>query len=403
MKRSMMLFASITLAGTVLVACGNDSENASNTNEQTQEESSNSNNNTEENASSDMSVEESDSVKQIEAYKAITEELNKMKEDKEVDWEMVDATYSDELKSAVNETSNEIDQFITTGIEAGKSGELDMNVARQMIDKGTQSYFYQKQKSLHAAVIEAKDAGEDEKAMLHFNEIKKLAENVFIPTAEKRDSYYELEGDSSIVQNINNGLDAQEEALNNGEMDNFAVYKQVTDKSTYKSYYLAANSYAEKIDQAVQDGETEDLKIMQAEALGFYQAIQGSLSGGDEEAANKLSELFNISETDPSTIKSDEVSTLFTKAFMGKIMSYHEKVAAMADEGKLTDGREAAMEANVFMKAIEKPLMETLGEEETKGLYTKGQEWFEAISNDKADEAAKLSDEIVSTLKSVVE
>ncbi|MFP3489835.1 hypothetical protein R0K20_19755, partial [Staphylococcus sp. SIMBA_130] len=88
-------------------------------------------------------------------------------------------------------------------------------------------------------------------------------------------------------------------------------------------YYLAANSYAEKIEEAVNSGETEELQIMQTEALGFYQAIKGSLSGGDEEAAQKLSELFDISN-DPEAIKADEVSNLFEKAFAGKIKGYHE-------------------------------------------------------------------------------
>ena len=208
MKKSAMLFTSITLAATVLAACGNDSENATNTeNNSSKQEQTNS-----DDKSSEMSIQSAATTKQVEAYQTITDELNKMKEDQEVDWELVETTYTNDLKSAVNEIDNEFDTFISTGIQAGKSGELDKNVARQIIDKGTQSYFYQKQKSLQQAVIDAKDANKEDEAMLHFEEIQLLAEKVFVPTAEKRDSYYELDGDSSIVENINNGLSAQGQA-----------------------------------------------------------------------------------------------------------------------------------------------------------------------------------------------
>ncbi|MDP4550519.1 hypothetical protein Q9251_06460 [Alkalihalobacillus macyae] len=403
MKKSMMLFASITLAGTVLVACGNDSENAANTantENNSQEESTDSQSSDQ---SKEMSVDESATAKQVDAYKAITDELNKMKEDQEVDWDLVESTYTSDLKSAVNEIDNEFDQFITTGIQAGTSGELEENVARQMIDKGTQSYFYQKQKSLQQAVIDAKDADKSDEAMLHFDEIKLLVENVFVPTAEKRDSYYELEGESSIVENINSGLTAQEEALSSEEgMEDFAVAKQITDKSIYRSYYLASNSYAEKIEEAVKAGDSEELQIMQTEALGFYQAIKGSLAGGDEEAAAKLSELFDISN-EPTSIKADEVSNLFVKAFAGKIKGYHEKVAEMAEEGKITDSKEAAMEANVFLKAIEMPVNDAIGQEKADALYADATSWYEAIVNDNAEEANKLSEQILSELQSVVE
>lgn len=401
MKKSMMLFASITLAGTVLVACGNNSENAANTEKNSQQEEAANSQSSEENA--EMSIDESATAKQVEAYKAITDELNKMKENQDVDWDLVESTYTSDLKSAVNEIDNEFDQFITTGIQAGKSEELDENVARQMIDKGTQSYFYQKQKSLQQAVIDAKDADKSEEAMLHFNEIKLLAEDVFVPTAEKRDSYYELEGESSIVENINSGLAAQEEALSSEEgMEDFAVAKQITDKSIYRSYYLASNSYAEKIEEAVTSGDTEEVQIMQTEALGFYQAIKGSLAGGDEEAAAKLSELFDLSN-DPASIKADEVSNLFVKAFVGKIKGYHEEVAEMAEEGKITEAKEDAMEANVFLKAIEMPVNDAIGQEKADVLYADAKNWYEAIADGNAEEANKLSEQILSELQSVVE
>ncbi|RBW71534.1 hypothetical protein [Bacillus taeanensis] len=397
MKKSMLLFASITLAGSLLAACGN--QEAEEPKEETvQEEAADQ----EENAQSEeVALEETATAKQVAAYKAIMDELNKMKEDKEVDWSVVKSTYQNELKAE----TGDFDNLITAGINAGKDGEGDQNVARQLIDKGIQSYFYSKQKSLHGEAGDALAAGDQAKAEAAFAELKHLVEEVIIPTAEKRDGYYELTGEDSMVENINNGLSLQEEALAAGNADDFSVYKQMTDKSVYRSYYLAANSYAEKIAAAVNEGNADEaeLKIMQAEAYGFYQAIKGSLSGGDEEAANKLDELFNAAVTDAKTLNAEEVSDLFLKAFIGKITGYHEKVAAALEAGEAAEARVEAMEANVFTKDIELALAKKLGEEQTAELLDHAAKWYEAVANENAEEAASHSEAIVPVLKGVVQ
>src|SRR5690606_17031292 len=122
-------------------------------------------------------------------------------------------------------------------------------------------------------------------------------------------------------------LTVQEEALTQDKKDDFNVYIQLTDKSIYKIFYLAANGYAEKMDEAGQAGEEEKLKIMQAEAYGFFQAIKDSLSGGDEDASKQLNTLFAL-DNDSKAIKAAEVKSLFNKAIKGKIFSYHEKAPA---------------------------------------------------------------------------
>jgi hypothetical protein len=398
-KKSLLMFASITLAGTVLAACGN-TEVAEKPKEEVAEETVAGENQEKETKSEEVVVEETETAKQVADYKAIMAELGKMKEEKEVDWNLVESTYGNTLKAV----TGDLDVFITSGINAGKNGELDQNIARQLIDKGTQSYFYQKQKALHGDVATALEAGDQVKVETAFAELKHLINEVIIPTAEKRDGYYELAGEDSIVENIQNGLALQEEALASGNIDDFSVYKQITDKSVYRSYYLASNSYAKKIAQAVSEGKTDEteLKIMQAEALGFYQAIKGSLSGGDEEAANKLQDLFDFSKTEAATLNPDEVSNLFTKAFIGKVTGYHEKVVKSLEAGEITTARVQSMEGNVFMKDIELVLNEKLGEEKTSELLDHAQKWFEAITSENAEEAAKHSEMIVPVLKGVV-
>jgi hypothetical protein len=401
MKKSLQLFASISIAGTLLVGCAQtevaekpqeevaSEENTSEQAEETQVEE------------SAFVLEETATAKQVADYKAMMDELNKMKDNKEVDWSLVESTYQKELQAV----AGDLDVFITSGLNAGKNGEVEQNVARQLIDKGTQSYFYTKQKELHGDVFTALEAGDQAGAEAAFAELRHLINEVIIPTATKRDGYYELTGENSIVENIQNGLTLQEEALANGNKDDFSVYKQITDKSVYRSYYLASNSYAQKIAQAVSEGKTDEheLKIMQTEALGFYQAIKGSLSGGDEEAANKLQELFDFSKTDAAAINAEEVSNLFVKAFIGKITGYHEKAAKTLSEGDVATARVQAMEGNVFLKDIQLALNEKLGEDQTNQLLENAEKWYEAITAENAEEVAKQSEQIVSVLKGVVQ
>lgn len=395
--KKLLLFASITLAGSILVACGSDEAASKPKKEEPVTEETKS----QEKAQSEAFVlEETAAAKQVADYKAMMDELNKMKENQEVDWNLVESTYQKELKAV----TGDLDTFIASGINAGKSGELEQNVARQLIDKGTQSYFYAKQKELHGEAATALEAKDQAKAEGAFAELKHIINEVIIPTAEKRDGYYQLTGEDSLVENIQNGLALQEEALASGNTVDFSVYKQITDKSIYRSYYLASNSYAEKIAAAVAEGKTDEteLMIMQTEALGFYQAIKGSLSGGNEEAANKLQVLFDFSQTKAATINPEEVSNLFAQAFIGKIAGYHEKAGKTLEAGDVTNARVQAMEGNVFMKDIELVLNKKLGEEKTAELLDHGQKWYEAITAKNAEEAATHSQAIVPVLSGVV-
>lgn len=406
-KKKLTIFASLVVAGGLLAGCSSTEETDASKEETPSTEIANEETeapkaeNTTEQA--EQSLEESVVAKQVTAYQNMMTELGKMKEDQPVDWELVQSEYKNNLQTAITEVSGEFDQAITAAIEAGKAEQLEPNVARQLIDKTTQSYFYQKQKSLHKDVAAALEAEKQAEAEFAFAQLKLLAEKILIPTAEKRDNYYELSGEASIVENINSGLAAQEAAVKEGNADDYSVYAQVTDKSTYRSYYLAAQSYGEKIEKAVADGaELTELQIMQAEGWGFYQAIKGSLSGGDEEAATKLDEIFSIDQTEPANIKSDEVSSLFTKAFVGKIKGYHEKAPKAIEEGDLTKARTQALEGNVFLKDIEIELKKKLGDDKAKETLDHAQQWFDAISAENLEEAATHSEAVVAVLDELV-
>ncbi|MBO8171441.1 MAG: hypothetical protein H0Z33_06045 [Bacillaceae bacterium] len=395
-KIIMVLSASLVLSG-VLAGCGNENAATENDKPAEQEQAAN---NEETNQDQSNATEDKGVRDEVAAYQEIIE-LLEVEEGEAIDWDNLTTTYEEGLKQAVSAKSNEFDAALQAAMAGGKEGQLEPEVAEELIDKLIQSYFYQKQKSLHKDIVELMEQEQTDAAQQKFEELKYLVQEVMIPTASKRDQYY----GTDMQTQIENGLSLQEQALNEGNADDFAVYKQITDKSIYRSYYLAAQSYAEKIEKAVQEGNADPtaLKKMQAEAWGFYQAIKGSLSGGDEEAALTLNDWFDLSKTNPEDINAEQVSQLFVKAFVGKILSYHEKAPKALEEGDLRGARGSALEGNTFLKAIELALIEKLGQDETDQLFDKAEKWYKAIENENGEEAKPYSDEITTALKQMVQ
>jgi hypothetical protein len=400
-RKALSLFATALLAGGVLAGCGSEEKTTSDSTKTDTEVVEGVEETPEETAV--VTVEESTTGLQIAAYKVMMDEAGKAKEGASVDWDLVSKTYLDSLQTAVSEVDSAFDQSIVAAIEAAKNNEIDPLIAKQLVDKTTQSYFYQKQKQLHKDVIAALEANDQAKAEATFAEIKFLASDILIPTAVKRDGYYELTNESSLEQSINTGLATQEEALKAGNKDDYAIYTQITDKSVFRSYYLAANSYAEKIVAAVKEGKTElELQNMQAEAWGFFQAIKGSLAGGDEAAALKIDEIFSLNTTPAETVNAEEVTDLFTKAFIGKILGYHEKTVVALEEGNKVDAQIKSLEGNMFLKAIELDLKAKLGEEKAAETLNHAEEWFNAVSSENKDEASTHSQAVVTVLTDIV-
>jgi hypothetical protein len=390
------IFASFLVASIALTACNSTEETKT---EPKKEEVKQEETETEDTQAAEIVVEDTVAAKQVAVFTEMKTELEKMKDNQPVDWDLVVSTYQSGLQGGINEVEGEFDQMISAALEGGKTGELEANVARQIVDKVTQSYFYQKNKSLLKEASTALAEGKAEDAKLAFEQVKHLAETIFIPTATKRDSLYQLTGEASIVENINAGLTAQEDALNANNAEDFNLYIQLTDKSIYRSYYLASYSYAEKITAAVKEGkDATELKIMQAEGWGFLQAIKGSLSGGDEAATTKINTILSL-DSDPTAINADEVNSLFLKAISGKIKNYVEKAPASLDENKIADAKVSALEGNMFLKAMEIELTKKLGVEKTSEAFTHAEEWLKAISDNNKEEAKTHSDVLIQTIE----
>ncbi|ASI36613.1 hypothetical protein A0126_13830 [Exiguobacterium sp. N4-1P] len=335
---------------------------------------------------------------ELTLFSSIKTELDKAKEGQAIDWKMVQTSYESKLKGGVATAAPEIEQVVTSALAGVESKDLDENIARQLVDKGLQSYFYKLQKSMQATAEEAVAAGKTDDAMATLGDIKNMAETVFIPTAEKRDASYDFKNEEAIAQAITSGLAAQEDAISAENVADFKVAKQLTDKSIYRSFYLAALGYAQKIEDGAKSGADEqELQMEQAEGYGFLLAIEESLAGGDEAAVAKLKEQYDFSKTKPADVSYEEIEGLFAKALTKKVVGYHEEAMEALEAKDVDTARVEAMEANMFVIAMKPTLENRLGKEEADAVLADANTWYDLIEKNDA-EAETVSKKIVDAL-----
>ncbi|MFC0522404.1 hypothetical protein ACFFGV_02210 [Pontibacillus salicampi] len=354
-------------------------------------------------ASSSFDITSSPIGEQLNAYHKITNELNHINENKEVNWNRVQSLYEDRLQPVVTEMNVAYDKAITLAMEAGSEGNLDENAAGGLIVTVTQSYFYQKQHNMHSNIKTLLDKNNTTQASQQLEQLKHLADRVFIPIAEKQDEYYGLNGDSSIVQKIKSGLAAQKRNVENANSEEFSINKQITHHSVYRSYYLTVLSTVGKIEQEVssETGTEEELVALQAKAWGLYQAIKGSISTVDGNAADEINTLLSLNKTDVSSIDAGKVRHLFVQGLVGRVQSFHSEAAESVASGNISSARAQAMEANMITKTIELAMKDKLGEEATSTALKKTERWMEWITDGEAEKASKISKEIITTLNQI--
>ena len=391
MKKRLKV-ASLFITAGLLAACGNSEETTTAPKKEKTEQTSETNTN--------AGIAATTLKDELTIFSSIKAELDKAKEGQTIDWKMVTTSYESKLKGGVTTAAPEIDEVISSALAGVESKDLDENVARQLVDKGIQSYFYKLQKSTQATAEEAVVAGKTDEATAALSDIKEMSKTVFIPTAEKRDASYGFKNEDSIAQAINSGLTAQEEAITAKKAADFNVAKQLTDKSIYRSFYLAALGYAQKIEDGAKAGTDEkELQMEQAEGYGFLLAIEESLAGGDEAAVAKLKELYDFSKTKPADVQFKEVESLFAKALTEKIDGYHEEAQEALEKKEVDTARVEAMEANMFVIAMKPTLENRLGKEKAQTILTDANAWYTLVEKGDVKAAEQTGDRIVDALE----
>lgn len=377
----------------ILSACGQNEEGTSeeNTKEETTQEDANS-------GSSDEKKDENTAEEDanfVTAYEEGKAELAKASEGEEVDYQSVIDLYKNDLQPLVAKRDEAIDQKITAALEAGKNGEMDGAVVKQVFDKLTQKVFYLTIK--HEFVEIDENWGNTEEVNAELEEAKEYYE-VLKGTVEKRDAAYE----TTMVDQIDAGFNEIEKAVENDDQLSFQLGKQIVDKTLMKTFYLAAgampNGYATKAAEAAKE-DVKEAKIQQAEGWAFYQSIESYITKYAEEDAKIIEENLNL-ENDVKNLDPEAVNNAFVSGLAKVALHEYEESEEYWGEDKSVI---TALEGALFIDMIASDIKRMESEEAYKTLNEQAQTYLEAVKAGEKEQAMEVLPKIEDKLNSIIE
>ncbi len=377
--------------GLVLAACGQSNDNS--TNKSASDEKSEQNNTEKADEGNDEEKEEdADFISSFNEGKA---ELEKASEGEEVDYQAVIDLYNNDLQPLVEQREGDMDQQISSALEAGKSGDLDGEVVKQIYDKLMQKVFYLTVKHEFDEVKE--NWGNTEEVNKEIEEAKEYYE-VLKGTVEKRDAAY----DTSMVAQIDSGFSEMEAAVENDDNLQFVLGTQMVDKTLMKTFYLATGAlpegYATKAAKEAKE-DPEHARVEQAEGWAFYQSISNYITNHAEEDAALIEKNFSL-ENDVAEIDPEAVNHAFIRGFSKVALHEYEESEEEWGEDKSTI---TALEGALFIDMISSDIKRMEGEEAYNTLSAHAQSYLEAVKSDEKEKAMEELKEIKETLNMVVE
>ncbi|ARI77958.1 hypothetical protein [Halobacillus mangrovi] len=397
LKNKLVLL--LIVIGLVLSACGQDENTSSEDTEKdkaSQEEKEQaSNEGAEENDESEEANDQESDSEFVQAYNEGKAELAKAGEGEEVDYDKVIDLYNNSLKTLVANRDGNIDQQISTALEAGKSGEMDGQIVKQIFDKLTQKVFYLTIKHEFQEISES--WGDKELAKEEIAEAKEFY-TVLKETVEKRDAAY----DTNMVDQIEGGFNEIEKAVENDDKLGFELGKQVVDKTMMKTFYLAAGAmphgYASKAAKEAKE-DPEHAKVEQAEGWAFYQSVSDYISEYAPDEAAVIEENFNL-ETDVKELDPEAVNNAFVRGLAKVALhEYEESEEDWGEDKSVITGLEGAL----FIDMIASDIKRVQGEEAYNTLNEQAQGYLEAVKADEKQQAMDVLEKIEETLNTVIE
>ncbi|MGG1686643.1 hypothetical protein [Pseudalkalibacillus sp. NRS-1564] len=390
MLKHKVLYLFLAL-GLVLAACGQSNGNSANENASDEKSEQNSTEKADE-GNGEEKEEDADFISSFNEGKA---ELEKASEGEEVDYQAVIDLYNNDLQPLVEQREGEMDQQISSALEAGKSGDLDGEVVKQIYDKLMQKVFYLTVKHEFDEVKE--NWGNTEEVNKEIEEAKEYYE-VLKGTVEKRDAAY----DTSMVAQIDSGFSEMEAAVENDDNLQFVLGTQMVDKTLMKTFYLATGAlpegYATKAAKEAKE-DPEHARVEQAEGWAFYQSISNYINNHAEEDAALIEKNFSL-ENDVAEIDPKAVNHAFIRGFSKVALHEYEESEEEWGEDKSTI---TALEGALFIDMISSDIQRMEGEEAYKTLSAHAQSYLEAVKSDEKEKAMEELKEIKKTLNMVIE
>ncbi|RDU36258.1 hypothetical protein DRW41_14640 [Neobacillus piezotolerans] len=389
MSLKVKLVASLAVLSLILGACGSKEESSSSTKSNTEQKETN---------KKDESAEKEE-ISYGDSFKEAVAELEKAKEGKEVDFDKVTKIYEENLKGLVQKRDQElednIDQTITTALQAGKDGSLDKVVVKQIFDKLMQKVFYTSMKHEFSEVAE--NWGKADEVKEEMEEAKEFY-GIIQSTVEKRDASY----GTSMKDAISAGFDEMEKAIGANDQLGFQLGKQVVDKTLMKTFYLATgalpNGYATKAaDKAKEDAEAA--KVEQAEGWAFFQAIKSYIMKHSPEEGAFIEKQFDL-QSDVKAIDPAAINKAFVRGFAKvAIDEYTESIESWGEDKSVI----TALEGALFIDVISSDLKTSLGEQGYNGLVENAQAYVDAAKAKDKAAGEKLFNELKASLQSVID
>jgi len=389
-KVSILTLAILLVTGGLLGGCSSP-ENKEEKQEQTKQQNENVNN-TEE-------AQEDGEKELATVYADAVNELAKAKEGKEVDYNLVIDTYQTELQEIVKkrdeEYSQNVDQQISTALEAGKNGELDGVVVKQIFDKLMQKVFFF---TIRHEFVEVSENWENKELVNEEVEEAKEFYEILKSTVEKRDDAYSTD----LVGKIDAGFSEIEKAIEADDALQFQLGKQMVDKSLMKTFYLASgavpNGYATKAAKEAKEDENK-AKVEQTEGWAFYQSLHNYLVNNAPEEAEYISKQFDLA-TDVKELNPEAVNKAFINGFAK--VALHEYEESQENWGK-DKSVITALEGALFIDMIDLDIKRILGEDAYATLSENAQNYFEAVKAQDKEKADTLLEEIEASVKVLME
>jgi len=322
-----------------------------------------------------------------ELFSASTPDLAKVK-----------AFYQKQFQPAIQARSTQIDEEISFLLDAGIQGKTSVGQVKQAIDKGLQWFFYDEIN--HIVRMEAGaalEAGDKTKAKEELDKAIALFEGTLYVTAGKRDQDYGTLTQDFFAKVVVPGL---QNAVKQGNVTDFHVYRQYLQKTMMKVYVLATAKYAGKVQADHAEGKTEDEKAHLAEGYFFFMPIHNYFAGGSKEAADYVKNAF--ASGDGAKMNAEEVEKMLARAIIAKVNEY-ASAAINKDlaSGDLDKAKIHAAEGNAFLSQIEIIVKERLGADAWTSLEAEATQYNQAITANNLEKARTHAFQILKTLSTI--
>jgi hypothetical protein len=237
-----------------------------------------------------------------------------------------------------------IDENISFVLDNAIKGTLTANQAKQAVDKGLQWYFYFSLRDLISTKVRPALAKEDfNSAKTEFYKVVQIYEGVIQSTVAKRDGAYGLD----MVGILKGTIEQLLKDLEDKNVNDFNVHRQVLDKTIIKTYALATFTYATNIPTK----PVADQPTAVTEGYFLFLPVYTYLRGGSVEDANYVLNVF--ASGDANKVDKEKIQAALQRTMIGKVSEYVTNAFAKLADGDLQGARGYAMEGNMFLSTQE--------------------------------------------------